>query len=189
MALRTLADFINEDVDILSVGLNPSPNSVRDGYPFATPQNRFWRALNASQLVVRCYPPGVESMHRLLIDEHIGFTDVVKRPTPGASGLCARDYRQWAPILRDKIEQFRPRIVWFQGKMAYQNYLRYGLGRNASNVEWGAQEAPCGSAAVFVTPNPSAANAAYSLEQITRWFDHLAELARSKLVGLNERVL
>lgn len=177
----TLPDYLDEGMAILAVGLNPSPNSVRCGYPFATPQNRFWRALNQSALVTGCYPPGVDSMQRLLIEEHIGFTDVVKRATAGASGLRARDYRQWAPVLRDKIERYRPRVVWFQGKIAYRNYARYGLGRKLSRVEWGAQDILCGGAAVFVTPNPSAANAAYSLSDIGAWFDRLAEFRQRVL--------
>ena len=72
--MSMLPDFINQKIIILSVGLNPSPNSVRCGYPFATPQNRFWRALNQSKLVHKFYPPSVESMQSLLVDEHIGFT-------------------------------------------------------------------------------------------------------------------
>ncbi len=172
--MKTLPDTIDEDIDILAVGLNPSPNSVRYGYPFATPQNRFWRALNQSRLVAVYYPPSVESMQRLLLDEHIGFTDVVKRSTAGAAGLRTGDYRRWAPVLGAKIARYQPRIVWFQGKMAYTNYLRYGLDVRRIRIEWGAQDILCGSAAVFVTPNPSAANAAYSLKDIAAWFDRLA---------------
>ena len=116
--METLPDYIDEDVELLAVGLNPSPNSVRCGYPFATQQNRFWRALNQSRLVAAPCPPCVESMRYLLVEEHIGFTDVVKRPTAGAADLRARDYRRWAPLLSTKIARYQPRIVWFQGKMA-----------------------------------------------------------------------
>ena len=173
--METLPDFIDESVEILCIGLNPSPNSVRRGYPFATTQNRFWRALNQSRLVAGDYPPSVESLHRLLSEEHMGFTDLVKRPTTGASGLRAHDYRKWAPVLMGKIERCRPRVLWFQGTIAYGNYLRYGLGRKRSRVEWGAQDRFGDRAAVFVTPNPSSANASYSLNDIVGWFDRVAE--------------
>lgn len=171
----TLPDYISEDIDILSIGLNPSPNSVRGGYPFATPQNRFWRALNHSRLVRRPRPPSVESMRRLLIEDRIGFTDLVKRPTAGASGLRADDYKQWAPILRSKIKRVRPRILWIHGKLAYRNLLRYGFGSRVDTVEWGEQPVPEITAGVFVTPNPSPANAVYSLEDIVYWYQRLAE--------------
>jgi TDG/mug DNA glycosylase family protein len=172
--MKTLIDFIDEDVEILSVGLNPSPNSVRCGYPFATAQNRFWRALNASRLCVGQYEPGVEAMTLLLAEQHIGFTDVVKRPTAGASGLRAGDYRKWAPTLLAKIEQYRPRITWFHGKVAYSNFLRYALERKCESVDWGAQSPMPGLPRTFVTPNPSPANAVYSLRDIIEWYDRLA---------------
>ena len=176
--MSMLPDFINPEIIILSVGLNPSPNSVRYGYPFATPQNRFWRALNQSNLVDKFYPPSVDSMQRLLLDEHIGFTDVVKRTTAGASDLRAKDYRKWAPVLRAKIETYAPQIIWFHGKIAFRNYAQYGMGINGSSIEWGLQEITCADANVFVSPNPSPANAAYSLGDICEWFNKLANIRR-----------
>lgn len=176
--MEMLADFIDEEIDILSVGLNPSPNSVLLGYPFATSQNRFWRALNQSELVGKYYAPSIDSMQNLVLDEHIGFTDVVKRTTKGASDLRVGDYRKWAPGLCTKIETFRPRIVWFHGKVAYRNFVRYGMGRKIDNVNWGEQEITCAGALAFVSPNPSPANAAYSLTDIVEWFDKLAAQRR-----------
>ena len=48
----------------------------------------------------------------------IGFTDVVKRPTAGGNELCAADYREWAPVLKQKLEQYAPGVAWFHGKQA-----------------------------------------------------------------------
>lgn len=172
--MKTLPDYLDRNIDILAIGLNPSPNSVRHGYPFATTQNRFWAALNESCLVTKDYPPGIESMQRLLRAEHIGFTDVVKRPTPGVAQLRAEDYRRWAPVLMDKIRRNHPRVLWFQGKITYLKFLRYGLERRSKGVEWGAQQELIAGAGAFVTPNPSPANAAYSLQDITAWIDKLA---------------
>jgi TDG/mug DNA glycosylase family protein len=179
--MTMLADFIDAEIEILSVGLNPSPNSVLHGFPFATVQNRFWRALNQSDLVDKFYVPGVDSMHSLLRDEHIGFTDVVKRTTRGASDLRVGDYRRWAPVLRLKIEHFCPGIVWFHGKVAYRNFVRYGLGRKVDSIAWGAQDDTCAGAAAFVSPNPSPANAVYSLSDISAWFDKLADLKQEQI--------
>lgn len=172
--MKILPDYLDGNIDILAIGLNPSPNSVRHGYPFATTQNRFWAALNQSHLVTKDYPPGIESMQRLLRAEHIGFTDLVKRPTPGAAQLRAEDYRLGAPVLMDKIRLSNPRVLWFQGKVAYAKFLGYGLERRSESVGWGAQQELIAGAEVFVTPNPSSANAAYSLEDITAWIDKLA---------------
>jgi TDG/mug DNA glycosylase family protein len=112
-------------------------------------------------------------MQVLLEREGIGFTDVVKRPTAGGGDLRAADYRDWAPLLKDKLEHLAPRIAWFQGKQACQNYLRYA-GAMPVPVTWGLQSYSIGVSRVFVTPNPSPANAAYSLAELTGWMRQLA---------------
>jgi len=66
-------------------------------------------------------------------------------------------------------------VAWFHGKQAYHGYLRYGEDRPQGS-DWGEQPnlAAC---RVFVTPNPSPANAAYSLMDLTEWYRRLAAFA------------
>lgn len=176
---ETLPDWIGPELHILSVGLNPSPLSVRMGFPFANPQNRFWRALNACGLLDEILEPGPAAMQRLFEHHRIGFTDVVKRATPGAAQLRAADFRAWAPVLTEKILSCAPRLVWFHGKLAYREYLRHGALKivpdNAAALDWGRQPLRIGESEVFVTPNPSPANAAYSLDALIVWYRRLAE--------------
>ena len=176
--MKTLPDYLRMDLDILSVGLNPSVNSVRAGFYFATPQNRFWRALNDSGFISVQLEPSKESMDVLYNQYAIGFTDVVKRPTPGLSDLSAADFKKWAPVLRDKIIEYRPRITWFHGKVAYEKFLRYGE-KKPAQVSWGRQRQRPGGSIAFVTPNTSPANAVYSLDAIAGWYRTLAELRDS----------
>ena len=177
--LKTLPDYLGPELEIVSIGLNPSLPSVREGFYFANPRNRFWRALNGSGLVAEQLLPGAAAMEVLLTRDRIGFTDVVKRPTAGGHDLRAADYREWSPMLLQKLEKFQPKIAWFHGKQAYTNYLNYGEGVKAS-IAWGEQPRCIGAARVFVTPNPSPANAAYSLEVLTDWFAQLRDF-RSRL--------
>ena len=170
--LKTLPDYLAPGLDIVSIGLNPSLPSVREGFYFANPRNRFWRALNGSDLIAEELAPGVAAMDTLLARYRIGFTDVVKRPTAGGHDLRAADYREWSPVLLQKLDKFQPMIAWFHGKQAYANYLKYGEGVKPA-IEWGEQPRCIGPARVFVTPNPSPANAAYSLEVLTDWFRQL----------------
>lgn len=172
-ALKTLPDYLRPGLDIVSIGLNPSLPSVRDGFYFANPRNRFWRALNASGLVAEELVPGMAAMETLFEKYGIGFTDVVKRPTAGGHALRAADYREWVPVLQDKLSMFSPRIAWFHGKQAYTNYLKYGEGIRPA-IDWGEQPAARLECRVFVTPNPSPANAVYSLDELTDWFRRLA---------------
>jgi TDG/mug DNA glycosylase family protein len=172
--LKTLPDYLCPGLDIVSIGLNPSLPSVRDGFYFANPRNRFWRALNASGLLKEPLVPGIAAMQMLLERDRIGFTDVVKRSTAGAGELRAADYREWVPVLQQKLERYQSAIAWFQGKQGYANYLRYGEGIRPV-IEWGAQPRCIGASRVFVTPNPSPANAVYSLDQLTDWCRRLRD--------------
>ena len=116
-----------------------------------------------------------------LIDQSIGFTDVVKRPSRQASGLTAQDYRRWAPVLKEKLERYQPLIVCFHGLMAYSIYLRYAEGIK-NRPKLGPQTHCIGGSQVFVVPNPSPANAQYSLDTLVEWYRKLKDF-RARLKG------
>ncbi len=173
--MNTLPDYLKSDLDIVLVGLNPSLYSVEVGHYFATPRNRFWRAINRSGLLTE--PLDANTDYKML-EQSIGMTDIVKRPTRGASDLRAADYREWAPVLKAKLERFKPLIVCFHGAVAYRSYLRYAEGISTSSLELGLQPHTIGRSRVFMVPNPSPANAAYSLDTLVGWYEALRDLRR-----------
>ena len=63
--MKTLPDYLDHNLKIVSIGLNPSPVSVKAGYYFANPRNRFWKALNGSRLVDVELQPGEAAMQEL----------------------------------------------------------------------------------------------------------------------------
>ena len=154
------------------VGLNPSSYSAKMGHYFANPRNRFWTALNRAGLVDWELSP---EQDRALLDYRIGFTDVVKRPTPQASSLSAADFRHWAPALKAKLIQYQPRIACFHGVTGYRAYLRYAEGVNEKPI-LGLQERTIGHSRIFVVPNPSPANARFSLNDLVYWYRQLKAL-------------
>jgi TDG/mug DNA glycosylase family protein len=169
---KTLPDHLAPGLDIVLVGLNPSEYSVRQGHYFANPRNRFWAAFNRSGLAPRELAAETDA---LVVDYGLGFTDVVKRPTAQGSGLKAADFRLWAPRLKDKMLEYRPRIVCFQGAMGYGQYLRHVEGIREKPA-LGRQALRIGESAVFLVPNPSPANAQFSLDDLVRWFQRLQAL-------------
>jgi TDG/mug DNA glycosylase family protein len=66
-------------------------------------------------------------------------------------------------------------VVCFHGATAFGAFRRYGLGQPSAPVALGAQPVRLGGAAVFVVPNPSPANAHFTLTDQTGWYDRLAD--------------
>ena len=172
--MKTLPDAVRGGLRALAVGINPSLPSVRAGFYFANPRNRFWPALNASRLVDAPLPPGPHAVEVLVERYGIGFTDVVKRPTAGSAELRAREYREGAARLEVLVLRHAPAVVWFQGAQAWRAFARHAGWDVAGRVQWGPRREAIGRARVFVTPNPSPANASYGLPALVQWFDALA---------------
>ncbi len=170
--LETLPDYLQPGLDIVFIGLNPSSFSVKEGHYFANPRNRFWTALNGSGLVPVQLSPALDKQ---LMDHGIGLTDLIKRPTSQASGLNVSDYREGAPILKTKLLDYRPAIACFHGMMCYRAYLKYAED-SREKPDLGLQRHPIGQSQVFVVPNPSPANAQYSLQALVEWYQQLGKL-------------
>ena len=168
--VETLPDYLCEGLEVVFIGLNPSAYSARVGHYFANPHNRFWPALNRSGLVPE--ELSAERDYRLL-HHKIGLTDVVKRVTSQAVALTPEDFRHWAPILKGNLERYRPLVACFHGPIAYRGYLRCAEGHRARDLTLGAQDHTIGSSRVFLVPNPSPANARYSLDDLAGWYREL----------------
>jgi TDG/mug DNA glycosylase family protein len=169
---------------ILSIGINPSLPSARMGFPFANPRNRFWQALNSSRLVAVPVTPGVEALRVLRERDGIAFTDLVDKPSAMAHLLSSAEFREGAPRLARRIVDEEPLIAWFHGMTALAPFLRWGgfrIDADPKHLEWGHQGYMLGATHVFVTPNPSPANANYKLRDLIARYDELAHLA----VGLS----
>lgn len=181
--MKTLPDYLDHELRIISIGLNPSPISVKAGYYFANPRNRFWAALNGSRLVDEELRPGQAAMQELFMSYKIGFTDLVKKPARMGNELRAADYRAGAPVLKDKLLGYQPGIAWFHGKVTYRNYLKYAEGMD-TEIPWGEQKHSIGKIHVFVTPNPSPANARYSIADLVRFYNELVSYQVRESFGL-----
>jgi TDG/mug DNA glycosylase family protein len=170
--MDSLPDYLRPGLDIVFVGLNPGAYSAKLGHYFARTTNRFWPAVRAAGLVPADLGPLTD--HQVL-EYGLGFTDVVKRPSNGAADLRVADFRQWAPVLREKLERCQPLIACFHGLTGYRNYLKYAEGLAPESLALGPQDRAIGRSRVFVVPNPSPANAVYRLEDLTAWYLRLRD--------------
>jgi len=179
----TLPDLLRPGLNVVFVGLNPSSYSVARGHYFARKQNRFWPAFSRSRLsapvraALEVEQLGPADDVRLL--EHgFGFTDLVKIPSSNASTLRPVDYAESAPLLTERLGPLRPRLVCFHGAMAFGAFRVHGLGQPGAPVALGAQSLRIVGASVFVVPNPSPANAHFTIEDQRQWYDRLAAYLR-----------
>jgi len=185
--METLPDYLDHDLDVVVIGQNPSPAAVKRQCYYGNPRNRFWDAFRGAGLAPPGFDPTPEGFQWLLEHERIGFTDVVKKPTPGAGDLRAADFRAWAPVLDAHLRHYRPRIAWFNGKGVYQSYLRYGRGVRPAPVELGEQAEALDGTIAMVTPNPSPANAAWRLDDLIAQYRAVAELRERERVSASAR--
>jgi len=130
----------------------------RNSSIFANGCDRFWRVLHLAGFTARRLEP---EEARLLLDCGCGITSAVARPTVSATDLRRADYIAAHPVFERKIANYRPRYLAFPGKPACSVFL------NQRDLSWGLQPTTFGGSAVWVLPNPSGLNRAFTLGKLT----------------------
>lgn len=109
----------------------------------------------------------------------IGLTDVVKRPSSNASELAPKDFVTWVPILLQKLHRYAPRIACFHGLTAYRPFHNLALKSPGTPPVLGSQQERIGDTRLFVVPNPSPANAHFTLDDQIAWYNRLSEFVNT----------
>jgi mismatch-specific thymine-DNA glycosylase len=154
---------------MILVGANPGDRSARVGHYYAGRTNQFWPILYESGVIPE--PLGYEDDRRML-EFGIGMTDLVKRPTRGIEEIDRQEFAEGRVLLARKLEEFRPRVVAFNGKTVYEKFA----GRPC---KLGLQKESLYGAQVFVLPSTSGQNAGTERSVKMRYFKKLAALLRS----------
>jgi double-stranded uracil-DNA glycosylase len=145
-----VSDLLRPGLKLVFCGYNPSLASGRSGHHYAHPGNRFWRVLLTSGITDRLYEPQEDER---LLGLGIGFTNLCSRPTRRADELTREEIRAGALTLRQKLEQFRPRVVAYTGIGVYRWF------RATSKVVWGVQDTSAVPGVTdVVVPSPSGLN-------------------------------
>ncbi len=162
-------DLLRPGLKLVFCGYNPSLTSGRSGNHYAHPGNRFWRVLSASGVTDRLYEPQEDET---LLGLGIGFTNLCSRPTRRADELAREEIRSGALALREKLEQFRPRVVAYTGIGVYRWF------RATSKVGWGVQEIQAVPGVTdVVVPSPSGLNR-MRFEELVEHYRALAGFVR-----------
>ena len=167
-----LPDIIAERLGVVFCGINPGMNAAAAGHHFAGRGNRFWRAIHLAGFTPEEILPENDCT---ILRYGCGLTAVVDRPTARADQLSAQEFITVAVHFEQKIVRCAPRFVGFLGKAAYSALS------GQREIAWGSQPTAFGGAAVWVLPNPSGRNRAFTLAQLVgayRQFYLAAALSR-----------
>lgn len=159
-----LEDILAPQLAVVFCGINPGMTAAAQGQHFAGRGNRFWRTLHLAGFTPQELRPDQD---RSILDYRCGLTAVVERPTARAEQLYRHEFTASAAGFERKIAQQAPRFVAFLGKAAYSALS------GQRQVGWGLQSKTFGNAQVWVLPNPSGRNLAFSLEQLVAAYREL----------------
>ncbi|WP_456021666.1 G/U mismatch-specific DNA glycosylase [Pseudomonas protegens] len=162
--MNGLEDILAQDLSVVFCGINPGLLAAEQGHHFAGRSNRFWRTLHLAGFTAEEIRPEDD---RSILQYQCGLTAVVARPTARADQVSAQEFVAAAADFEQKLARYKPRHVAFLGKAAYAGLS----GKKA--IAWGLQPETFGGAAVWVLPNPSGRNLAFSLEQLVTAYRQL----------------
>ena len=161
---QAIADLVGPDLRVLFCGINPGTLSGELGLHFARSGNRFWKLLCAGGFTESVLLPAEQ---HTLPGLGLGITNLVDRPTAGASELSAAELRAGATQLEAKVGMVQPRCVAVLGLQAYRTaFLR------PKAVIGPQRELICG-ALLWLLPNPSGLQAHYQLPEMIEMFKSL----------------
>lgn len=111
--VETLADLLRPGLRAVCVGINPAPRSVAAGHYY---QGKLGQAFFVRLRQATLLPAGEGWEDDLALEAGIGFTDIVKRPTPTAKEISRDELRYGGPLLIAKLEGVQPEVVLFTFK-------------------------------------------------------------------------
>jgi double-stranded uracil-DNA glycosylase len=165
--MRTLPDHLRKGMKLVIIGCNPTDSSVRVGHYYAGRDNPFWPILFESGVV-----PEPFDYHddKRVIEFGIGLTDLVKKPSKTSDMLTREDFAEGRIVLSQKLEEFGPRVVAFNGRLTYEQFAQ-------RKCKFGLQKEKLYGARVFVLPATSGAAAGNKKDAILH-FRKLAQLVK-----------
>jgi double-stranded uracil-DNA glycosylase len=161
--LPPLRDRIQPGVRVLFVGINPGVRSSLTGHHFAGYSNRFWKLLYDARLV----PDPIT----FIDDDRLptwgyGITNLIARPTAGIDTLRRDEFAAGRARVVRKVRRYQPAVVALVGVTVFRAMFQDHKGA----VSLGLQLERLNGAAVFVLPNPSGRNAAFSYAEMLAAF-------------------
>ncbi|QAY95064.1 G/U mismatch-specific DNA glycosylase [Methylovirgula ligni] len=163
-----LPDIIAKRLAVVFCGINPGLAAAAAGHHFVGRSNRFWRVIHLAGFT----PEEILAENdRTILQYRCGLTTMVERPTARADQVSTPEFVAAAARFKQKIARYAPRFVAFLGKAAYSSLS------GSREIAWGRQQTTVGGSVVWVLPNPSGRNLAFSLDQLVDAYRQLYRAA------------
>lgn len=157
--VEVLPDILARGLQVVFCGINPGVDAAACGHHFLGRGNRFWPVLHLAGFTPQQLAP---QQDHTVLSFGIGLTTAVARPTRRAAQLRHDEFAGAAAALARKLAMYQPQCIAFLGKAAYLGIT------GQRDVAWGLQPQPLGTTPVWVLPNPSGLNRAYSKVQLVQ---------------------
>ena len=156
---HTFDPVFDAESKILILGSFPSVKSRENNFFYGHPQNRFWKVM--ANVLNWKMPTTIEEKRKMLLENHVAVWDVIASCSiVGSSDTSIKDVvvNDFSKILENsKVER-----IYVNGGKAYELYHKYA-------------EKVTGIKAVKL-PSTSPANAAWSLEKLTKTWKEIIEI-------------
>ena len=156
---HTFDPVFNAESKILILGSFPSVKSRENNFFYGHPQNCFWKVM--ANVLNWKMPTTIEEKRKMLLENHVAVWDVIASCSiVGSSDTSIKDVvvNDFSKILENsKVER-----IYVNGGKAYELYHKYA-------------EKVTGIKAVKL-PSTSPANAAWSLEKLTKTWKEIIEI-------------
>ena len=150
-----LPDVLEPDMVTVFCGDSPGRRSDEQREYYADKSNQFWGIL--AEIGLTTWKLDSRD-YRKLAALRIGLTNLDQASVSSDEGVLRDDYN--ADTLCGKIEEYRPRILAFNGKKSAQDFLKEQFGVPA--VDYGLQpEYRLGDTEVFVLPSTAGSGRGY----------------------------
>ena len=183
MPRQDVPDHLRPGLKLVIVGINPGLRSGASGHHYAYPGNHFWPLLYESGLIPERLTYAQDAR---VLEYGIGLTNLCHRTSREASELSRDELAQGAEELREKLGEYQPCVVCFNGMGIYEAFLPVLERRDVApktpkrrKVTPGLQPERLGKTRIFVVPSSSGRTAAYPRTVKLDYYRKLRDLIES----------
>ena len=158
-----LPDLLKPNLKVVFCGTAAGNRSATLQQYYAGQGNKFWCTLFDVGLTEERLSP---NQYEKLLEYNIGLTDLVKNKSGMDSTLVHSDFG--SELLLNKIKEFKPKILCFNGKRAAEEFL-------LKNVQYGRQSEIIENTKLYIVPSTSSAASGF---WDIRYWERLAQLCK-----------